>query len=128
MIKIVNSLEELVVILKNELALKPGDTIRTATPQFKRQYELTINWKPESVDEFNVVCNDLPIDILNKMGICLFGKTKGSKLYLFPGEWFDLIPKGYPVVDIFGHEKLWNKETADNDIRYGCLSCGFLRD
>lgn len=126
--KIVSSLEELVEVLKKELDLKKGDTIRIATPQFKREYDLQINWKPETVDEFNAVCNDLPTDILGKMGVRLFGKTKGRKLYLFPGEWFNLIPEGYSVIDIFGQEELFNKNTADDDIRYGCLSYGFLRD
>jgi hypothetical protein len=68
-------------------------------------------------------------EILKQMGVCPFDKNKktGLTFYLYPGEWFNNIPKGYKVLCIDGREYLWDKKTCDDDIRYGCLSYGFLK-
>lgn len=81
----------------------------------------------------------LEIPILNAAGenLCVnLGATKGvptellnpdEDVILFPGEWFDIIPEGFEVTDINGLTYRHNKETADDDIRYGCLAYGIRR-
>lgn len=54
-----------------------------------------------------------------------FGKWDDkSDLYLFPLWVVPLIPEGMEVTSIFGGTFKYNKETVDNDIRFGCVSYG----
>jgi hypothetical protein len=47
---------------------------------------------------------------------------------LFPVEWFDVIPDGFNVIGLYGEQYQFNKFTADNDCRFGCLGYGILVD
>jgi len=46
---------------------------------------------------------------------------------LFPGEWFNSIPKGFILTGLFGESYEFDKNTSDDDTRYGCLPYGFRR-
>lgn len=48
-----------------------------------------------------------------------------SGLMLFPAEWFNDVPAGYPVVNIFGQEVPF-ATTFSRDRRYGMLSFGVI--
>ena len=50
----------------------------------------------------------------------------GSGLMLFPSEWFDIIPDGFRVTDIFGKTKPFVRAEASDDRRFGCLSFGVV--
>jgi hypothetical protein len=125
--KTVNSIKELVAEIKSQLNLKPGDIVNFTGPQFNREYDLEIKWHPETTEEFDTVCKELPVDILKKMGVCVHYKEKDKTLYLFPGEWYNFIPEGYLVDDVFGYREPFHKATNSPDIRYGCLCYGFTR-
>lgn len=73
-----------------------------------REYGLR-RWDKAGPDEFG----DDPFD--------------GQELWLLPGEWSECLPRGLPVVDIFGRLELVDTDT-DMDIRFGYLAFGFLRD
>jgi len=45
--------------------------------------------------------------------------------WLYPGEWYNFIPKGYTVTDINGEDEPFLPGVTDDDIRYGCLAYGF---
>jgi len=49
-------------------------------------------------------------------------------LWVYPGEWYNRIPAGLDVVDIFGTEERFVPGITDNDIRFGCLPYGFVRE
>jgi hypothetical protein len=55
-----------------------------------------------------------------------FGKWSEEQpdLYLFPLWLVPIIPEGLDVVDICGNRYKYEKETADNDIRFGCVPYG----
>ena len=110
------------------LGVKPGEKVNILTPQFEREYELEIDWEPESVAEFNTL-KSLPKEVLKKMGIRIWDKDEKTNevYYLYPGEWFNIIPEGYPIVDIWAKDELFSKETSGDDIRFGCLAYGFMR-
>jgi hypothetical protein len=56
------------------------------------------------------------------------GTEYGPMLWLFPGEWYEHIPEGFEVVTLrFQRERFTRRET-DNDIRFGCLAYGILKD
>lgn len=47
-----------------------------------------------------------------------------SNLYLFPLYLVPLIPEGLEVISIGGTKYKYEKEKADNDIRFGCVAYG----
>lgn len=49
-----------------------------------------------------------------------------TNLFLFPGEWFNIIPEGYNVVSISGKFQKFSKHTSDDDTRFGCLPYGII--
>lgn len=55
-----------------------------------------------------------------------FGKWSEEipDLYLFPLWLVPVIPEGLEVVDIGGNKYKYEKATADNDIRFGCVAYG----
>ena len=108
------------------LGIKDGEQVNILTPQFKREYELEISWKPETVAEF-VALKTLPKEILHKMGVRVFDKENGEAHYLYPGEWFNIIPEGLSVVCIDGEKESFSQSTCDDDIRFGCIAYGFKR-
>lgn len=54
------------------------------------------------------------------------GEFGGGTLMLFPHEWYEHIPDGLPVVDIFGREERFRLGKTDDDKRFGCLSFGVI--
>lgn len=52
--------------------------------------------------------------------------TATHELWLFPAEWYDAIPNGFPLVDINGCNELFIKGSTDDDRRYGCLAYGVM--
>lgn len=51
--------------------------------------------------------------------------TATHEIWLFPAEWYDRIPEGFPVVDIFGCLETFQRGTTD-DRRFGMLSFGVV--
>ena len=133
--KIINNVNELLDVVN----LKKDDTINIMTPQFEREYKLTIDFKPENSDELKLLIKTCPADILLKIGLRKWTNyeeikndknnylNKGEIHYLFPGEWYNLIPDGFEVTGIFGRKYLFKNGKTDDDIRFGCLSFGFVR-
>jgi len=140
--KIVNSFDELI----KAIGLKPGDTIEITGSQHYRDYELEINFIPQNKEELQAIIATASQEDLQKMGVCIWTtyeshqkEKKGSALwdgeplkkgevhFLFPSEWYDFIPAGFPIVDIFGVKAKFEHGSTDNDMRFGCLSFGFIR-
>lgn len=48
------------------------------------------------------------------------------ELWLFPAEWYDSIPNGFPVTDINGCIELFERGKTDDDRRLGLLAFGIL--
>jgi hypothetical protein len=48
------------------------------------------------------------------------------ELWLFPGEWYSSIPRGFGIIDIFGTDETFEPGKTDDDIRFGCLSFGVV--
>ncbi len=114
---------------KIRVAIGAGDydEVRVITPQFDRTDGKKIYYYPKSVEEYDAL-KKAPRDILTDMGVRAWaGADDGSwKLYLYPYEWYDHIPDGYRVTDIFGEEEPFKRGLTDDDKRFGCLSFGFV--
>jgi len=107
--------------------------IEIVTPQFERPAGEPPPAKvPNGKAGFDVLSR-LPKEDLLKLGMRQWGRQedgKGKKfgpmLWLFPGEWYDDIPDGYPIVSISFKKVKFQKGKTDNDIRFGCLAFGIL--
>lgn len=47
-------------------------------------------------------------------------------IVLFPVEWFGVIPDGFNVVGLYGEAYKFDRLTASDDCRFGCLGYGIL--
>ena len=55
-------------------------------------------------------------------------KVKENKyLWLFPKEWYSIIPNGFEVVGLYGEKFNFEKNISSSDSRFGCLAYGILK-
>lgn len=100
-------------------------TIIQSSPT-ERDWMLNDEWQPKDSKEFMGAIEELTLDQLKDMGFCKWNEN--TNLYLIPGEWYDKIPEGLPVVDVFDKEEIFSKETHGDDVRFGCLAYGIIID
>lgn len=82
---------------------------------------------PADIEAFEAL-RSLPASALVELGLRRFGPNEdGQMLWLFPGEWYRHIPRGFEVVTIFGETKRFGP-LSDDDIRFGCLAYGILEE
>jgi hypothetical protein len=51
---------------------------------------------------------------------------KGNVLWLFPGEWYEHIPTGFYIVDVFGEHESFSPGNTDDETHCGVLAFGIL--
>tara|TARA_R110002051_G_scaffold257868_1_gene316891 strand:+ start:21714 stop:22124 length:411 start_codon:yes stop_codon:yes gene_type:complete len=131
--KIVENFNELVAAL----GLKKGDVIEITGSQHHRDYDLEIDFIPQDQKELEAVMSTASKENLIKMGCAIWTSykekedrtylKKGEYHYLFPGEWYNHLPQGFEMVNIFGEKEKFVPGESDDDIRFGCLPYGFVR-
>lgn len=52
---------------------------------------------------------------------------RDEDVILFPYEWYDIIPEGFMVTNIWGELEPFILGESDNDKRFGCLAYGIRR-
>ncbi len=138
---VVNNLEELINYLEDNNIINKNEPLNILTSPINREYNIEITYIPDCIEEFDIITKTYPREILHKMGCSVWEEYYGGKItndnsylklndvhYLFPIEWYDNIPHGYKMVDIFGDKTTFSKEQCNNDSRFGCLSYGFVRN
>ena len=104
---------------KAAIGLQSGEGIGIRTPQFERTDGLTPVANPQSL--FSLL-HAMPEKTLLAVGM----QNWDDRLWLFPYQWFNAIPKGFPVECISGQKSKWDAETHDNDMRFGALAYGII--
>ena len=64
---------------------------------------------------------------LKALGLGIWEKDEKGTHWLYPKEWYPLIPDGMPITHIDGEKGLFCKGVTDDDYRFGCLSFGFIQ-
>lgn len=108
------------------MGVKPGDKISIITPQFERTDGIDValpSFSPE--DWASLYTKDH--DELIAMGLGVWEDTDAGKHYLFPKEWYSIIPEGLAVKSISGDIEPFQPGVTDNDYRFGCLAYGFFK-
>ena len=107
------------------IGVKAGDTVQIMTPQFERtdgvQVPVLIDF-----DDWETL-HEKDETTLKALGFGVWDETEKGKHWLFPKEWYGIIPDGFVVTDIFGKEKEFKRGETDDDYRFGCLSFGFIQ-
>jgi len=110
--------------LREAIGVEPDEPLEFITPQFTRTDGVT---PVVALDDFNALSKLSP-ETLKAIGCCPWDEPneKGEVLWLLPGEWYDRIPEGFPLVCISGRQELFKRGETDDDIRYGCLAYGVV--
>ncbi len=127
---------DIVRAIRAATGAKPGDTIEVVTPQFTRPASDPGPASPPADMDAWKALPRLPETALRELGLRPWGREhehddgteSGRMLWMFPGEWYNAIPNGLPVVDIFFREETFICGVTDNDIRFGCLAYGVLKE
>lgn len=101
------------------IGLGPEERLELHGPQFERTDGVEPVANPG--DLFNVL-RYLPEATLRAIGM----QPWDGRLWLFPHGWFDAIPQGYPVECISGDRLKWDRDTCDDDMRFGALAYGIV--
>lgn len=107
------------------VGVEPGETLRIVTPQFERTDGLAV---PAPDIDFATL-PQLSEPTLKAMGCQKWDEpdADGNVLWLYPAEWYDRIPEGFPLIDINGEASLFKRGETDDDMRFGALPYGFIR-
>lgn len=127
---------DLAARIRQALGVSGDEPISVVTPQFKRPK----NWpKPEqaplTIHEFSGL-SSLSDEKLLKLGLGRWGRLfehkdgteSGPMLWLFPQEWYKYIPEGFEITSITFKKEKFEPGKTDDDIRFGCLSYGILKE
>lgn len=120
--------------LRDAMGLKDGDVLslfqlsvlNITTPQFDRVDGVAITYFPSTKFEYEHL-HELSSESLREIGCQIWDKTETRTHYLYPAEWYNYIPDGVEVVDIFENVELFKKGKTDNDRRFGALGYGFIK-
>lgn len=107
------------------IGAQPGEPVQIITPQFKRTDGL-------KVPLLQVTFSNLPLydaATLKAVGCQKWDEPNadGETLWLFPHEWYAIIPDGTPIVTINGEHETFKRGETDDDMRFGALAYGFLK-
>ena len=112
------------------IGVRPGEKISLVAPQFRRTNGVVVRYFPTTNAEFKAL-TQLSDENLKKIGLGCWGEIPEDRptemLWLFPGEWYECIPDGLEMVDIFGDREYFKRGVSDDDIRFGCLPYGFVK-
>lgn len=111
---------ELASAIRRALGVGPDDEITVMLPVFDRPEGAPTPAKPPISHREWDALRTLTVAQLKEMGC---GSWDG-RLMLFPHEWFHKIPNGLVVEDISGELIVWDRFSADDDKRFGCLAYG----
>ena len=112
--------------LVSALGLEKGDRITVMTSQFERVDG--VNVTPPEKDEkfFNSLCTLTDVQLIG-LGLQKWSETKKGTLWLFPFEWYAVIPEGFELTVIDGTTELFKAGVTDDDKRFGALAYGIVK-
>lgn len=84
-----------------------------------------VNWIPKTTKDFNILRRMKKKDLL-KLGMKIWEIKNQKALFLFPQEWYETIPEGFTVYDIFGEREKFSKKTHMKENRFGALPYGIM--
>ena len=108
------------------IGLQPGEQVEFVTPQFERTDGNQVPLPDFSRDDWDKF-SERDEATLKALGMGIWDKDKNQIHWLYPKEWYSIIPNGLMVTDINGKQEPFIKGQTDDDYRFGCLSFGFVQ-
>ena len=84
------------------IGMQPGETIQIITPQFERTDGVQVPVLTDFNDWENLHKKDEAT--LRALGFGVWDKDESETHWLFPKEWYSIIPDGFDVTDINGEK------------------------
>lgn len=84
-----------------------------------------VNWVPQKPEDFHILRKMKQADLL-KIGMQIWDVRNQKALFLFPVEWYDYIPDGFTIYDIFGEREKFSRASHKKEQRFGCLPYGMM--
>lgn len=109
----------------NAIGLQPGEKLEIMTPQFERTDGVQVPVLVDFSDWENLHKKDP--ETLKALGFGVWDETENGKHWLFPKEWYAIIPDGFLITQIDGEQEEFKRGETDDDYRFGCLSFGFIQ-
>ena len=129
-------MQEWLSFLKSQLS----DADARAVLPIDRMKVLDFEWLPENREQFEMMIAGAPPTILEGLGFIRYSTLPvpyresqqkinnlvgdGFDLFLFPAEWYQLIPNGFSVININSEVITFEPGNTDDTVRAGCLSYG----
>jgi hypothetical protein len=112
--------------LKDAVGLKDGEVLEITTPQFARTDGITPSIPDIAFDKLHTLSKEA----LKSRGCQMWDEpdAEGNVLWLYPATWYDHIPEGTEMVCIDGEKSAFKRGVTDDDMRYGALAYGFIRN
>ncbi len=107
------------------IGVKPGEKLHITTPQFERTDGVKVDLPNYSPEDWAALPKKDAAE-LKALGIGVWNTSEAGTHYLFPKEWYSIIPNGMMVKFIDGDEEAFEAGVTDDDYRYGCLAYGFF--
>ncbi|MBK6861012.1 MAG: hypothetical protein IPK91_02580 [Saprospiraceae bacterium] len=105
--------------------------IKFITPQFNRSEPIRDKYIPYNESEFREFMKNADSKRLIEVGFMIFDQVDIDHivhgLFLFPGEWYNRIPKGFKMWGISMKQKTFVPGESDDDTRFGCLPYGVIK-
>ena len=108
----------------NAIGTQAGNTVEFITPQFERIDGVQVPALIDFNDWDNLHKKDP--ETLRALGFGVWDETENGKHWLFPKEWYAIIPDGFLITQIDGEKEEFKRGVTDDDYRFGCLSFGFI--
>lgn len=103
--------------IRQKIGAGPNDVVEVTTPQFDRpRGSKPPPPPPKTRSEWNALLKMTRAQLREK-GL----RGWDGRLMLFPCEWYEQIPNGLPIEDIFGNKEQFESHVTDNDRRMGYL-------
>lgn len=126
------SKDPLAAAIRAGIGASPNEVVEITTPEFDRPPEwgrpgipptTPAQWKAlRSMNEAALREMDLRPWCSRQESVEEWGRY--GVLFLFPAEWYDHIPEGFPITDIAGTDETFRRGVTDDDRRVGYLPFG----
>jgi hypothetical protein len=108
------------------LGIQPGEKIQIATPQFERTDGQQVPAPMFSPSDWARL-PAMDDATLKELGLGVWDRTDAGTHWLFPKEWYGIVPAGLMVTFIGGEVEPFEPGVTDDDYRFGCLAFGFIK-
>jgi len=119
---------ELARVIRQAIGAGDYETVKAVCSPHEREDGRKVYYFPRTVEEFDNL-KKAPHELLIDIGLGLWDGDEENMTwthYLYPYEWYDCIPEGYMITNIFDEDLPFQNGKTPREKRLGCLPYGFI--